>query len=95
MRKPSTCFYCQHEFDGPAPCCPRCGGPVADAGFDGLGEARPAPAANDDALEIPEVGEGEFVVVPVGVDDATLLAPPAPRPRTQPPPLPRKKIALA
>ncbi|MHB8419388.1 MAG: FmdB family zinc ribbon protein [Myxococcales bacterium] len=87
------CSFCGVRFDAPAAVCPHCGGPLAEAGLDRTVPS-PSDPANDDALDLPEV-DGAMVVVPVGVDDATLFAPPAPPAKPRPPPLPKKKRALA
>ena len=95
MRNVISCAFCGASFDAPAAVCPHCGGPVADAGVESAGRSAPFHPANDDALELPEADD-DLVILPVGVDDASLFAPPGPRPVTKqrPPPLP-KKIARA
>ncbi len=99
MRQTLTCSFCKNVFDGPAAVCPRCGGPIAEGGGERVERAAAVyPTANDDGIAI-DLGddEGEMVIVPVGVDDATLFTPPATKPapaKPRPPPLP-KKIASA
>jgi hypothetical protein len=95
MRNLIACAFCGAQFDAPAAVCPHCGGPVADAGLEPVSHGAPFEPANDDGLDLPVV-DGDMVVVPVGVDDATLFAPPVARApsKPRPPPLP-KKIARA
>ncbi len=95
MRNTIPCAFCGAHFEAPSAVCPHCGGPVVEAGLERPGRAAPVYPANDDALELSPIDD-DMIIVPVGVDDATLFAPPAPRPpaKPRPPPLP-KKIARA
>lgn len=94
MPHSTHCAFCGASFDAPAAVCPHCGGPVADAGLGRVDREVPFVPSNDDALELPDV-DGDLEILPVGAGDASLFAPPAPKPPARPrPPLP-KRIARA